>query len=274
MQLINAYRITPDGNLPIDSQANSLDELTPQLPAGFYTTFRTYDNGRRVLGLEAHLGRLYQPIEWEKIQPEVSEEYLRSQLRILSGNISSEFRIRLVMTKNGAVFVATTPLKTLPPEYYQNGVKVITTEGQRDNPRLKSTSFISASKKERAEITQSAVFEALLARNGAILEGITSNIFYVRDRVLGTARKNILLGITRRTVLRVARGSGLEIVYRPLKREQVPTLSEAFLTSSSRGIVPIIQIDDTPVGEGAPGPVTKKLIDGYRTYVVQHAELI
>jgi len=75
-------------------------------------------------------------------------------------------------------------------------------------------------------------------------------------------------------VIRVIRGSGLEIVYRPLKREQVPALSEAFLTSSSRGIVPIIQIDDMTVGEGTPGPITKNLMDGYRLYVMQHAEVI
>jgi branched-subunit amino acid aminotransferase/4-amino-4-deoxychorismate lyase len=83
-----------------------------------------------------------------------------------------------------------------------------------------------------------------------------------------------LLGVTRRTVLRVARGSGLEIVYRPLKREQVPALDEAFLTSSSRGIVPIIEIDDFTVGEGIPEPITKRLIKAYSEYVLQAAEKI
>jgi branched-subunit amino acid aminotransferase/4-amino-4-deoxychorismate lyase len=59
-----------------------------------------------------------------------------------------------------------------------------------------------------------------------------------------------------------------------LKRKQVPALSEAFITSSSRGIVPVVQIDGFPVGEGIPGPVTKMLMDAYHSYVNDHAELI
>ena len=121
----------------------------------------------------------------------------------------------------------------------------------------------------------SEFFEALLVRNEFILEGMSSNFFYVKgDGILGTAQKNILLGVTRRTVLRVARGSGIDIAYRALKREQVPALDEAFLTSSSRGIVPIVQIDDLPVGEGRPGSVTNRLSRLYNHYVVSHAEVI
>jgi branched-subunit amino acid aminotransferase/4-amino-4-deoxychorismate lyase len=75
-------------------------------------------------------------------------------------------------------------------------------------------------------------------------------------------------------VLRVARGSGLDILYHALKREQVPALDEAFITSSSRGIVPVVQIDDVTVGEGRPGSVTKQLSDLYIEYVMRHAELI
>jgi branched-chain amino acid aminotransferase len=178
------------------------------------------------------------------------------------------------MTKGGQVYIVVAALKRPPTEIYLNGVKVITTDVWRENPRLKSTNFISASESERAEILQNNIFEALLMRKGSILEGMTSNFFYVRNGVLGTARKNILLGVTRRTVLRVARGIDLDIEYRSLKWEQVSALSEAFLTSSSRGIVPIVQIDNVLVGEGHPGPVTKNLINGYQAYVMKHAELI
>jgi branched-chain amino acid aminotransferase len=145
---------------------------------------------------------------------------------------------------------------------------------QRESPRLKSTSFIAASESIRAQIAASEIFEALLVRNKFILEGMTSNFFYIRDGILGTAQKHILLGVTRQTVLRVARGSGVGIVYRSLKREQVPAVSEAFLTSSSRGIVPIVQIDDVSVGEGRPGSMTKRLSNLYQEYVIRHAEII
>lgn len=274
MPPINAYRITPDGNLPLTTQANSVDELTRQLPEGFYTTFRTYGGGKRVLGLKTHLKRLYQPADALNITPAVSTLELRHQLANILADYPDEGRVRLVLAKSGEIYVALTPLTLLSPEIYQHGVQVITTDVLRESPRLKSTAFIASSQITRAQIAHSDVFEALLMRNNTILEGMTSNFFYVMDGVLGTARKNILLGVTRRTVIGVIRGSGLGIVYRPLKREQVPALSETFLTSSSRGIVPIVQIDDMKVGEGAPGPITKILIDNYKKYVAQHAEMI
>lgn len=170
--------------------------------------------------------------------------------------------------------MAIEPLRPLPAEIYLRGVKVVTTGIERQNPRLKSTSFISASQNARKQIAGSDIFEALLVRNGLIMEGMTSNFFYVLRGRLGTARKDILLGVTRRTVLRVARGSGISILYRPLKREQVPALEEAFITSSSRGIVPVVRIDGTIVGEGSPGSVTKELSNAYDEYVIRHAELI
>jgi branched-chain amino acid aminotransferase len=209
-----------------------------------------------------------------EVDPVVSSEVLRSRLAKVLGDYPDEARIRLVLTKSGEIYIALTPLSPLPPEIYLHGVKVVTSEVQRESPRLKSTAFIAASQNIRTQIAGSEVFEALLVQNNAILEGMTSNFFYIKEGVLGTARKNILLGVTRRSVIRVIRESGFSILYHPLKREQVPALSEAFLTSSSRGIVPIIQIDDTPVREGIPGQITKTLMRGYQDYVRSHAELI
>jgi len=253
---------------------STLDMITRQLPEGYYSTFRTFDGCRRVLGLRTHLQRIYQPAAVHKINPAVPITILRSQIADILGDCPSEVRVRLVMTTRGEIYLATTPLTALPSEVYQYGVKVMTTDMQRESPRVKSTAFIAASENTRSQIAQSEVFEALLVRNNSILEGMTSNFFYVSDGVLGTACKNILLGVTRRTVIRVARGSGLSIVYRALKRELVPELSEAFLTSSSRGIVPIAQVDGIAVGEGTPGLITKNLIDRYLTYVMQHAEIV
>jgi len=256
------------------SNASTLDNVTRQLPQGYYSTFRTFDGGRRVIGLQAHLQRIYDPATEQEIKPSISIDALRHQMtKILSGYYN-EARVRLMMTYGGEVYLAVAPLVLLPTEIYQNGVKAITVDVQRDSPRLKSTAFIEVSKDTRAKIAHSQVFEALLMRKDVILEGMTSNFFYVKDGLVGTARNNILLGVTRRTVLRVIRGSGFGIVYRPLKREQVSALSEAFLTSSSRGIVPIVQIDDVTVGEGLPGSITKNLMDGYRDYVTEHAEII
>lgn len=258
-------------NLP---EMSTLDLITRQLPSGYYTTFRTYDEGKRVLGLQEHLQRLYEPDAMQNIKVAVDVDTLRKYLRKVLREYGNEARVRVIMTGQGKIYVVIEALNLLPPEIYLEGVKVVTTAVQRKNPRLKSTDFIYTSKSTRAEISRRNVFEALLVRNGAILEGMTSNFFYFMNGELGTARHNILLGVTRRIVLRVARGSGLDILYHPLKREQVPNLSEAFITSSSRGIVPVVRIDDVSVGEGVPGPITKNLLEGYVNYVKQHAEMI
>jgi branched-subunit amino acid aminotransferase/4-amino-4-deoxychorismate lyase len=62
--------------------------------------------------------------------------------------------------------------------------------------------------------------------------------------------------------------------YQPLKRDQLEMIDEAFITSSSRGIVPVIQIDHVTIGQGSPGPVTNQLIIAYEEYVIQRAEKI
>ena len=273
--MIRIWHITPKQNIELDlNDSSSLDAVTRQLPDGYYSTFRTYDGCRRVLGLKAHLRRLYDPVT----SPDVSASFLRRQLTpLLEHFLPDEARVRLIMTKQGKVYVVAEPLKLLSNEVYENGVRVETTQIHRDSPRLKSTSFISASDSERKHIAQEGIFEALLVKNGIILEGMTSNFFYVlrtESAAVYTARRGILLGVTRRTVIHLARGRGVEVKYQPLKLNHLSAVDEAFITSSSRGVVPVIQIDEGTIGQGRPGQITRKLMSAYDEYVLKHAEMI
>jgi branched-chain amino acid aminotransferase len=273
--MIQTWQITPTENLKLELDVSSLDEVTQQLPEGYYSTFRTFDGGKRVIGLTSHLQRLYQPVS----APEVGESLLRQRLStLLEPYRSNEARVRLVMTNRGAAFIAIEPLKQLPREVYEKGVHVETIELHREHPRLKSTSFIGRSRSERKHIADEGIFEALLVKEGKILEGMTSNFFYVRQvgdlPYIGTARDSILLGITRETVLNIARERGLTVKYQSLKRDQLGNVSEAFITSSSRGIVPVMQIDRVTIGQGSPGPVTRELSAAYGAYVFEVAERI
>lgn len=299
--MIQTWQITPIKNIKLDLEAASLDDVTRQLPDGYYSTFRTFDGTQRVLGLTSHLRRLYEPVS----TPEVDESILRQQLRaLLELYRPDEARVRAVMTEQGQVYVAVEPLKPPPREIYERGVSVVTTELQRQHPRLKSTTFIGRSDTERKHIAREGIFEALLVKDGNILEGMTSNFFYAiyhraernewrlsatnaveahasstlrfaqRDVILGTAGDDVLLGITRETVIQVAQQLGLEVKDQPLKRDHLDEADEAFLTSSSRGIVPIVKIDDVAIGQGKPGPVTKQLMAAYEAYVIENAEKI
>jgi len=289
--IIKIWHITPTELISLPVEAASLDKVTRQLPEGYYSTFRTFAGCTRVLGLTAHLRRLFDPVP----SSEVDEPFLRRQLRaLLEPYRPGEARVRAVMTGEGQAYLALEPLQLLPREVYELGVRVETTELQRQHPRLKSTSFIHQSDSERRHIAREGIFEALLVKEGKILEGMTSNFFYIsraerassagrrslpsaqREEILCTAREDILLGITRQTVIELARGRGLEVRYEPLQRDQISAtaLREAFITSSSRGIVPVIQIDRVTVGEGMPGPVTSELMAAYEGYVLEHAEPI
>jgi branched-chain amino acid aminotransferase len=237
-----------------------------------------------VVGLSAHLKRL----------PHIDASSLRRNLIQLlepfrppfgpgarRGETADEARVRVMETRSGDIYIAIEPLKLLPHEVYEKGVRVETTTLERRDPRIKSTAFISQSDDKRKYIAKEGIFEALLVKNGKILEGMTSNFFYIVsstlenvDYALYTAHKDILLGVTRTMVIRAARGRGVEVRYSPLKLNQVLGVNEAFITSSSRGIVPVIQIDDVIVGQGSPGKITKMLMSAYEEYVMRHAEVI
>lgn len=292
MPAISVWQIKEDRNAAISLEdESSLDAITRQLPEGYYSTFRTFDGGTRVLGLTLHLQRLYKPVS----TPEVDKSMLRRQLSaLLEPYRPNEARVRAIMTRRGEVYLAIAPLAPLPGTVFEKGVHVETTDLQREHPRLKSTSFIGRSDSERKHIAEEGIFEALLVKDGKILEGMTSNFFYIiraerneerslrrvktkramPDATLYTARNGILLGVTRDTVIELARGRGLKLKYQPLKQEQLTAVSEAFITSSSRGIVPVVRIDDVTIGQGSPGPITKELMAAYEAYVIEKAEKI
>lgn len=258
--------------------AGTLDEVSRGLPQGFYSTFRTFGGGTRALDLKHHLVRLYGPAAGLDIHPTADEPGLRAALRtLLEAYRSGEARVRISLSTSeqpGQVFVAIEPLKLLPGEVYRQGVQVVTAHVQRSDPQLKSTAFIGQSQAERQVVQRSGAFEGLIVRNGRILEGLTSNFYYVKDGLFGTARTGILPGVTRRLVLRLAREAGLGTRYSALRISEISDISEAMISSSSRGIVPVVAIDGQPVGAGCVGSVAQLLMTRYGEFVAHHTEPI
>ncbi|MFZ5912030.1 MAG: aminotransferase class IV [Chloroflexota bacterium] len=257
---------------------SNLDAITRQLPDGFYSTFRTYGEGRRVVGLSAHLARLYEPAADSGLRPACSDDELRQALdRLLGEYRPQETRVRIALDgQRGRVFLAIQPLVLLPPDVYNRGIRVaIIYNKKRSLPTLKSTTFITNSQKERVTLTQESAFEGLLTYHGRILEGMTSNFFYIQNRALGTAGRGVLRGVTRAEILRIARRElGLPIRYRALRVEEIPAIQEAFISSSSRGIVPVVQVDEARIGSGNVGQVTGSLMRAYERDVLLRAEAI
>jgi branched-chain amino acid aminotransferase len=274
---IRTWKFDSTGLHPYDMDGPDFDALTLKLPSGLYTTFRTYGGRMRVLGLRAHLRRLYAPAASLGVRPAVDAGGLRRELAdLLAGFEEEEARVRLVLDTTsgpGTLFVMLQPLKLLPPEIYRNGVRTVTSPRSRTDPVLKQTSFIASSQPERHQVG-GGIFEILLTHNGRILEGMTSNFFYVRDGVLCTAGRGVLQGVTRQVVTGLARRHGIRVAYRSLKLADLPSIREACITSSSRGLVPVVEIDGHTVGSGVPGSVMRALLAAYDAEVLALSEAL
>ena len=110
--------------------------------------------------------------------------------------------------------------------------------------------------------------EALLTDDdGTVAEGAGSNVFAVVDGHLVTPDAGVLPGVTRDVVLDVAEAVGHPVVRRDLTRDELLGASEAFVTASTREVVPLVRVDDQPIGDGSPGSVTTAVLAAYRAEV-------
>ena len=251
------------------TDAASLDALSLQLPRGAYTTFRTY-GGTKALGLDGHLARLVDSAAIEGQSLTLDRTRVREALsEALSRCGFAEARVRLTLPYDGSghLYIALEPFSEPDPEAYSQGVRCATApaELRRETPRAKSTSFIAPAFQARA--AGKGVNELLLLDGaGQLLEGSSSNFYGVLDGTLRTAEEGVLAGITRGIVLRLAEGL-LPVERRPVAVADLPRLQEAFLTSVSRGVLPVVAIDEQQIGDGAPGPVSMELGRRFQAYI-------
>ncbi len=244
-----------------------LDEVTRRLPGGAYTTLRTYQ-GAHVLRLGDHLHRLEEsarlancpvPIEANDIR-----RAMRQALRDLGPEGDARFRITLDLQQQpGAVFVAVEVLHTPPPAAYRQGVRVTTVNLSRRNPQAKLTDFIQRTATLRNCLPAESNEALLVDPQGNILEGLSSNFFAIRDGIIWTAGSGILIGITRALVLDEVLLAGLPLHLGTIRLAELGLFQEAFITSVSRGVLPVVAINELSIGPGIPGPVTGLLMARY-----------
>jgi branched-chain amino acid aminotransferase len=244
-------------------------------PRGVYTVARTYDATKAVL-LDSHLDRLEESSRLEGTELRLKREEIRAALRELlenAGNTESRFRITIPFHDTSTVYLALEPLLPLPRSLKRVGVIAATYRYQRDNPRAKSNAWEPLRSRALASLP-AGVFEGLLVdEDEGITEGFTSNFYAIQSHRLRTADDGILRGISRRILLEVL-PDNLTSDFRAVTLKEVAQLDEAFLTSSSRGVVPIIRIDGMMIGDGLPGERTQELIQRYDDYVATNLEPI
>lgn len=250
-----------------------------------FETIRTYAG--RPFALDLHLERLAASAARVFIELPVSLEQLAREVEsaiVGAGNPESYVRLTLTrgvgeslgldpgLSRHALRVVIVMPLKPPPPQAYQRGVSVVSyrTERVTDHSAAagaKVGNYLTAVLANR-EVREAGAAEALIVDGrGRVVEGATSNVFVVEpDGTLVTPPEEdgILLGITRETVLNVAAELGVPIRFESLPLERVKHAAEVFVSSSIRELLPVVVIDGTPVGSGAPGLVTERLLSAFR----------
>ncbi len=262
--------------VPLPDSVVGLNQASGVLPEGAYTTFRTYQRAW-VPKLEEHFRRLQETalLALSRSVP-MDEAALRKALALAVQRYPHEdARTRLTMdlTKQvGDVYISLEPLKTPPPEAYERGVHTLTRKMQRSNPKAKLTAFLHTAQ-QTAQASEQKVEEILMVdRQGFILEGLSSNFYAIQKGEIWTAEEGVLSGITRLMVFEAARNLGVNIHLEPVSIEQIAQIEEAFITSASRGILPVVQIDQHRIGNGRPGKLTKALMAAFQVVLQESLE--
>lgn len=257
---------------------NTLDGASACLPGGAYTTLRTYA-GHKALRFSDHVQRLEETARLAGQPLQLDEDLLRQALRRLLASWPPEQEKRLRLTLDleqapGELYISLEPLVTPSPQAYQQGVRVVTTDLQRQLPKAKLTRFIDRSGPLRRALPPDVNEAIMLDADGRFLEGLSSNFFAVLDGVLWTAEQEVLAGITRRLALECARRLGLPLRLEAPSQADLPRFQEAFITSSSRGVLPVRQIDQSVIGTHCPGPLTRQLMGEFAACLETQTEPI
>lgn len=248
----------------------SLAAASGRLPAGAYTTFRTY-GGDRILRFPAHMHRLESSVKLQGTPAAVDGAAMgRLVAAALSATGHAESRVRLTVAPP-RVFASVEPFVPLPPSRYREGVSCVTLPLQRERPRVKDTRFIPTAQKAYREFPPGIEEGLLVTPDGAILEGLTSNFFALLDGTLHTEDERVLAGITRSLVVEVAEAR-LPLTHRAVRREDIPRISESFLSSVSREVLPVVRVDGREIGNGRVGPHTLEIMKGFAEAVRREAE--
>jgi D-alanine transaminase len=234
----------------------------------------------KLVDYEAHMDRLHRSLrELDMSQPITDVELKEMHQQLMARNNITEGLIYMQITRGVAerdfsypenaeqTLIAFTQLKELtdPPEA-KKGFRIITIPDIRWQRRdIKTTGMLAQAMGKQAA-KQAGVDDAWMVEDGHVTEGTSNTAFIVLDesRLITRPLSNAVLpGITRRTVMKLAETGAITVEERLFTVEEAKAASEAFLTSASTFVMPIVEIDGDIVGGGQPGPVTRKLREMY-----------
>jgi branched-chain amino acid aminotransferase len=266
-----------DGEYLPDNQARlPVDDLAILRGIGVFDLMNTRRG--KPLFIKEHISRLCDSARKVNLTiPWSAEQIQRIVENTVAKNDLDEASIRVVITGGSSpdfitpagrprLIVLVTPPPKMPRGWYEKGVKVISVRAERRLPGAKSIDYLPAALALGQAKARNAVEAIYLDRDDRALEGTTSNLFIFSGDILLSPARNILSGITRSVVLELARRD-FRVELRDISYSDMIAAREVFITGTSRGVVPVIQVDDTQIGDGRPGPNTRKIMSALEEYV-------
>jgi branched-chain amino acid aminotransferase len=255
---------------------SSLDEITRALPDGAYTSLRTY-NHTGVVHFNDHLERLKETCRLSGYSLIIDPELIRSGMReiLKSFNDLTELRLRIAvdLSKNrGEIFLAAEPLVTPTLSDYQSGVRVATTILTRANPKAKLSQFLTSANQIRNKFSRDLNEIIMVGHDGQLLEGLSSNFFAIKDGKIWTEDKDVLSGITRSIIFEVASDLGVPVIKKGILLEELRFVKEIFISSASRSVLPVKEIDSYWSGVKVPGAITSKIMKAFDEKILKILE--
>ena len=246
-------------------------------------------NGR-LIDNKAHLKRLARSLsELSMAPPCPDEDIVQAQLKLVQLNEVNEGLLYLQVSRGVAdrdfaypknakssLVMFTQVKQLLNSPLAESGMHIISIPDLRWKRRdIKTVGLLAPSMGKQAA-QDAGVHDAWMVEDGLVTEGTSNNAYIVtkdkkiQTRHLGT---EILSGITRQAVLKFARQADYEVIEEPFTIEQARQASEAFVTSASSFVMPVVNIDGVSLGDGTPGPVSRKLRDVYIQTALEHQDL-
>lgn len=273
---------------PLEEAVISVADHAHLYGDGVFEGIRIYN--RRIFKLDEHLNRLYTGIRFLGIEMDITKDALKQIIIDVCKKAEQENGyIRLNVTRGTGlgldpahinrkpnVMVMVSKLALYPPEAYETGLKAILCStrvipAQCLDPRLKTIGRYVANIQAKMEANRQGAGEGLMLNTeGYVAEATGDNLFLVKDGGLRTPHIScgILGGITRATVIQLAREAHIPVREEFLTMFDVFDADEAFLTGTAAEVIPLVAVDDRKIGCGKPGEVTKRLM----TLFQEHTE--
>jgi branched-chain amino acid aminotransferase len=253
---------------------------------GVFEGIRIY--GGKVFKLKEHVNRLFESAQAIKLEIPLSQDAMAQAIQsTVEANNKKDGYCRPLVTRGAGtlgidprkcsdpqVIIIVDDISLYPAEFYESGMEIATVATIRNhpnalNPRIKSLNYLNNVLAKLEGQLAGCMESLMLNHKGEVAECSGDNIFLVKRGVLRTPsiESGILEGITRNTVIDLARAAKIPVEEIPLTRHDIYNADECFLTGSAAEVIPVVKVDARAIGNGKPGPVTKQLREAFQKLV-------